>query len=477
MKNILKIVILVFGILIFNSCSDELDQQPNDAFSPDTFYQTVSDFETATRGVYEAFIETGYYGGSFVSRPDITTDNVILAQSGRHSNQWVHEWRYTANDYWDVMYAPYLVVNRSNLILEYIDNLEDGAEKNNYIGEARAARAIALFDMLRVYSKVPTQSADANGSFGMPIIEELDPAIQKLRPTVAESYQYVIDELEAAKNLINTNNGSGRLNKDAVNAMLSRAYLYDGNYAAAVSAANAVSAPIASIANFVGVWTDSNSDGVLFKIDQDQALDGISIGVEWSQSVGNLIVPEYVMEFDLYNLYAADDIRREAYTFIKNDANGNTYNAIKKMYGEPGQTNGNVDPKVIRVAEVYLNKAEAYFRMTPSDETNALASLNALRAKRYANYVPGTESGGALLNAIKLERRLELFAEGHRLFDLKRWNDPIVRSATNGEFSDGTGSPVPAAYRNMQAGDHKFQFPIPSREINIFPEFQQNPGY
>ena len=109
--------------------------------------------------------------------------------------------------------------------------------------------------------------------------------------------------------------------------------------------------------------------------------------------------------------------------------------------------------------------------------SDPLTALNALRAKRYANYVPGTETGATLLNAIKLERRLELFAEGHRMFDLKRWNEPIVRSATNGEFADGTGSPVPAAYRNMPVGDHKFQFPIPQREINIFPEFQQNPGY
>lgn len=476
MKNIFKIVLLVFGVLIFNSCSDELDQNPNDSFSPDTFYQSVNDFEIATRGIYEAFIEETYYGGSFLSRPDITTDNVIIAQSGRHSNQWVHEWRYTANDYWDVLYAPYMVVNRSNLILEYIDILEDGPVKSNYIGEARAARAIALFDMLRVYCQIPTQSGDANGSLGMPIITGTDPAVQQLRPTVSDSYQYVIEELEAAKNLVNANNGSGRLNKDAVNAMLSRAYLYNGNYPAAVTAANAVSGSIASIANFVNVWTDSNSDGVLFKIDQDQALDGISIGTEWSQSVGNLIVPEYVMAFDLFNLYATDDIRKEAYILLANDSSGNSYNAIKKMYGEPGQTNGTVDAKVIRTAEVYLNKAEAYYRMG-GNETNALTALDALRAKRYANYVPGTETGAALLNAIKFERRLELFAEGHRMFDLKRWNEPIVRSATNGEFADGTGSPIPAAYLNMPVGNYKFQFPIPQREINIFPEFQQNPGY
>ncbi len=477
MKNIFKtIVLLVFGILIFNSCSDELDQQPHDSFSPDTFYQTVSDFENATRGIYEGFVAGSYYCSSLLSRPDIITDNVILAQSGRHSNQWVHEWRYDADDYWDMMYAPYMVMNRANLIINYIDNLEDGTVKTNYLGEARAARAIALFDMLRVYSEIPTQSNDANGSLGMPIITEIDPAIQKLRPTVAESYAFIISELEAAKALINANNGIGRLNKNAVNAMLSRAYLYNGNYSDVVAAANAVTLPLAAISNFAGVWTDLNEAGVLFKIDQDQSLDDIGIGIEWSQSNSGKIVPEYVMAFDMYNLYSADDVRRDAYTFLGEDSDGNFYNAIKKMFGEAGQNNGKVDAKIIRVAEVYLNKAEAYAKMGGND-ANALSALNALRSNRYSSYVAGTETGAALLEAIKLERRLELFAEGHRLFDLKRWNEPVVRSATNGDFFDGTGTPVPAAYRNLSAGDHKFLLPIPQREINIFPDFQQNPGY
>ncbi len=476
MKNIFKTLILVFGILVFNSCSDELNQQPNDSFSPDTFYQSVSDFESATRGVYAGFIDGSYYGGSFQSRPDITTDNVILAQSGRHSNQWVHEWRYNANDYWCVMFAPYVVTNRANLIIEYIDNISDGELKNNFLGEARAARAIALFDMLRVYSQIPTQSGDANTSLGMPIITEIDPAIEKLRPTVAESYQFVIEELEAAKGLINTNNGAGRLNKNAVNAMLSRVYLYKGDYSSVVTAASAVNASIASIANFPGVWTDSNEAGVLFKIDQNQILDGISIGVEWSQSVGGTIVPEYVVAYDFFNLYTSDDVRKDAYTFLAADSDGNSYNAIKKMLGETGQNNGQVDAKVIRVAEVYLNKAEAYAKMGGHD-ANALAALNELRSNRYTNYVPGTETGSALLDAIKLERRLELFAEGHRLFDLKRWNESVVRSAVYGEFFDGTGTPVPLDYQNLATGDYKFQFPIPQREINIFPDFQQNPGY
>lgn len=475
MKNIFKTLIFVFGLVAFNSCDSELNQQPNDALSPDTYYNTIADFDAAIRGVYSGFLRSGYYGDFYLSRPDIMTDNVILAQAGRRSNQSFHEWRHSPNLSWDMMEDPYIVTNRANLIIANAGNLPDGQDKNNFLGEARAARALALFDMLRVYSKALTQTG-ASGSLGMPIITEIDPAIRKLRPTVEESYQFVIDELEAAKDLLNDDNGVGRINKNTANALLSRAYLYAGQYPNAITAANAVTASVASPGTFPGVWIDASEDGVIFKIDQDRILDGTGIGIEWSQSVGNTVVPEYVLSFELANLYQSNDVRKNAYSSILQDSDGNIYNAITKMFGEAGQNNGVVDAKVIRAAEVYLNKAEAH-AMAGGQDTQALAALDMVRSNRYTGFVSGGETGAALLDAIKLERRLELFAEGHRLFDVKRWNEGISRSATDGEFFDGTGTPVPSAFLNLPAGSDLFQLPIPQAEINVYPEFQQNPGY
>lgn len=478
MKNIFVKVILLFVVAAsFNACYDELDQQPNNSFSPDTYYQNITDFENAMRGVYSGFYGGGYYGGSFLTRPDIMSDNVILAQLGRRSNQFFNEWRYEPNSAWDMMYSPYVVTNRANLIINQIDNISDGSEKDNFLGEARAARALALFDMLRVYCEAPTQT-DPSTSLGMPIITSSDdPAIQVPRPTLAESYNYVIQELEAAKSLVNVDNGVGRLNKNAVNALLSRVYLYNGDYSEAIAAANAVTTPIASIANFPGVWTDSNEDGVVFKLDQDRVLDGIGIGIDWSQSVGGTVRPEYVIAFDFFNMYQTNDVRKNAYTFIGADSGGNIYNAIKKMLGEAGQNNGVVDAKVIRAAEVYLNKAEAYMMLPSPNEAAALEALDMVRLNRYSGFTGGTETGAALLDAIKLERRLELFAEGHRFFDVKRWGEAIERNTEFGEFFDGTGTPVPAEFATLPATSHRFNLPIPQREINIYPSFQQNPGY
>jgi hypothetical protein len=181
------------------------------------------------------------------------------------------------------------------------------------------------------------------------------------------------------------------------------------------------------------------------------------------------------MEFDLFNQYPATDIRKTTYTKVLPDSDGNIYNAITKVFGEAGQNNGVVDAKILRAAEVYLNKAEAYAML--GQDGPALAALDAVRENRYANFISTNETGAQLIEAIKLERKLELFAEGHRLFDLKRWNEGVSRSLTNGDFFDGTGTSVSAAFSSLPAGSFIYQFPIPQDEINVYPEFQQNPGY
>lgn len=475
MKKLFRNIILL-SLVVFASCEEgDLSPQPADEFTPDTFYQTPSDFLAAARGMYSGLLSGAYYGGSYLSRPDIMADNTILTQIGRRSNQFFFEWRYQPQASWNLMNAAYIVTNRANRIITSIDNLQDGADKDNFLGEAKAVRALALFDLTRLYGKIPTQSGDAEGSLGMNIVTSVDPNFEEIRPTVQESYDFIISELEEARTLIASDNGVSRFGLDGVNALLSRVYLYTGQYDLAVARANQVSTPVASRSEFSDIWTDSNAAGVILKIDQDRNLDGVSVGVEWSQTGDSGLIPEYSAPLSFYSLYSDTDIRQTAYFQILADANGDLYNAITKYYGEAGQVNGVVDPKLLRAGEVLLNKAEAQYRSSSFSDAEALATLNELRSARYANFSSPDESGSALLEAILFERRLELAYESHRFFDLKRQNLPVERSTTEGEFFDGTGTP--ADRTSLPAGDHRFQLPIPQSQINIFPEYQQNPGY
>lgn len=476
MKSYNKILMLVLSITLLTRCSDDdLDPSPADSFTPETFYKTPSDFLSAARGMYSGMLTDSYYGASMISRPDIMTSNVILAQIGRRSNQFFFEWRYVPNSSWNLMTRTYIVNNRANRIIESIDNLPDGDDKNNYLGEAKAVRAFVMFDLLRLYCKIPTQSSDALESLGMPIVETTDPNVQKIRPTVQTTLDFVVNELEASRGLISDDNGNSRFDLDAVNALLSRVYLYSGQYDLAVERADLVQEPTATFAEFSDIWTDSNAAGVILKIDQDRNLDGVTIGVEWSQSGDSGLIPEYAMSKELADLYEPTDIRSSAYITQLADSNGDLYNAITKYFGEAGQQNGIVDPKLLRKAEVLLNKAEAQYRSSTFSDAEALQTLDELRSERFANFTSGGESGEDLLDAILLERRLELAFESHRFFDLKRLDLPVRRSSTEGEFFDGSGTPT--GFTELPQGSHKFQLPIPQNEINIFPEFQQNPGY
>jgi hypothetical protein len=134
-----------------------------------------------------------------------------------------------------------------------------------------------------------------------------------------------------------------------------------------------------------------------------------------------------------------------------------------------------VDAKVIRSAEVLLNRAEAYFRT--GKVTEALADLRTFKANRYTGYTPATDvyAGEALLAEILRQRRLELAFEGDRFWDLKRRNQPVTRDATKGENADGSGTKY--VFTTLAAGDHKFNLPFPQTEINFNNKFIQNPGY
>ncbi len=120
---------------------------------------------------------------------------------------------------------------------------------------------------------------------------------------------------------------------------------------------------------------------------------------------------------------------------------------------------------------MYLIRAEAR-ALQAGKEAGALADLNALRDARINNYTPVILAGAALVEAIAVERRKELFAEGHRWFDLKRTTRTIDRGAGL-ECGAGTASCrlAPAA--------REWVWPVPQLEINSNPSMagQQTQGY
>ncbi len=478
-----KIFLLAIVLSLFSCDEKDITFSPYNAITEETVFNTEADFKNAISGAYAYLVKRGGgsgYGQELLIDSEVATDNVILNLQGRLSNR--DGFRYTStssNSHFDFYNSAYRSTYMANLVLEQIYKLPAGSGRDNIVGEALFIRALNHLELLRNYAKIPTQSSDAMSSLGVAYITEPDVALRPSRSTVQDGYSKVLSDLNTAKGLISATYVNGRSNRSAVYALLSRVYLYLGQYQNCIDSSNLAISSIPSITLATsaqvytsatsGLWEDSNVAGVLFKARID-LVDGSVPGVAYSQAVGSTIRSEYVVSKELFDLYTSTDIRKLAYIKTGLFA-GNNYNHIVKYDGRGTGTRNLVDIKVLRLEEVYLNKAEAEYRLNGS----GLATLDALRSKRYSSFVSPAETGTALLASILKERRLELAFEMDRFYTLKRLGLPVVRSATNGHFADGTGTPAEAL--SLPAGDFRWQFPIPLEEINYNPNLQQNPGY
>ena len=463
----------------------ELDLFPYNQVETTQAFNTEADVTLAVNGMYTGFrtpptVATGsvaytnaYFIGQWNIMADVLSDNVIIMQLGRQTLKTYGEWKYTGEDTYRLFDHGYAITRRANAILENIDKFPDGTFKNNAKGEALAVRALTYFDMSRVYGKTYTNATTADSI--MPYVEITNAGNLPSRESVQGFYDKVIRDFTEAQNLINDDNGVGRLNKKAVAGLLSRVYLYKGDWANTIASANTAlgATPVLpSIANFPKVWTDETEQGVLFKV-KNTNLDNLNNpGVNYYQIVTGGIKSEYVVEYNFKQMFKATDVRTSSY-IQTSPYNGVNYNHVIKWNKNPTKPLGVLDFKVIRTAEVLLNRAEAYYRA--NNATSALADLNLLRANRYSDYAPLVLAGQPLLDEILKERRLELAFEGDRFWDLKRRNAPVVRDATKGDKADGTGTPY--VKTSLPAGDFHFQLAYPQGELNYNTNLKQNPQY
>lgn len=473
--------LLVLALLGFASCKKSvLDLYPYNQIETSLAFNTEADITLAVDGIYAGIRTSGsYYSGTWNIFADQAADNLISNKSGpgRGTGLTYSEWRYTANGTYGLFSGGYTIIRRANAILENIDKFADGAFKNNAKGQALAMRAMVHFDMSRVYSKT-YENATASDST-VPYVTSTDHTLKPAKEDLKGFYDKIIADLELAKTLIGTNDVY-HLGKASVNGLLSRVYLYKGDFPNCITSANEAiglknSTIIDDIMTFPSIWKDSTTTGVLFKIRNTATDNDNTLGVNYYQSVGGEKKSEYVVEYNFRQQFEKNDIRDSIYIEASN-FNGQKFNNVIKYRGRSGDPAGVLDAKVIRSAEVLLSRAESYYRS--GNEADALANLVLLKKNRYKVYTEETAtelSGSTLLEEIYKQRRLELAFEGDRFFDLKRRNLPIERDGTKGDLADGTG--IPYVFLSLPAGDYKFQLPFPSSEINFNENLKQNPGY
>jgi len=457
MKNRIIYLSFLVSLAVFSSCKKQLELLPSDVILPDQALRTVTDLEKGLFGVYAS----NGAAGNRVYIGTILADESLIANTNRGQGQFTFKWQYSGSPEAEhnADYANcYGMIDNANKILGVIDaiptaNATEVALKKRIKAELTALRGIELFECLIRFMP----NGYSASALGVPIVLKSELYGKPARNTVGEVITQVNTDLAAGRaetGIPNAPVDVVRLSQATIAAYQARVSLLTRDWAGVVTHAKEAitlsGKDLATGTDFEDYWTDDNEIETLWKY-RNQATPQLL----WTDANGDIF---FSPANKLMNEYDA-----------ANDVRFSTYFNSDEIIKYPGSASGPQinDIKLVRVAELYLDLAEAYAQL--NDLTNSALYLNGLRAARIDGYtdVTLTDQQDGVDQALD-ERYKELCYEGFRFFDLKRNALPINRDASDVQ------SPT---WQNLSANDHRFALPIPQHEIFANKNMKQNPGY
>jgi len=461
-----KITGACFALVIaFTACKKDLDIRPTDTVGADVAFNSVASLQKGLNTAYARY-SLARADKSFAS--SITSDEVKFGPSNGGTGQFGYRLQYNADetsgsDVTNGFFIYYSMLDMVNRVLEKLPAMpatgSEVTQKTSINGQLLGLRALGHFELLEAYSK-KYDPADPLGVF---IVTRSCLTCYPARNTVAEVIASVEKDLADAKALLPAVGAAGYndlvLNPVSITAIQARVALYKGEWQkAADHATTVINSGVKTLATgsaFTGIWNDANTNEILFR---SRLENSSTLGGQWTSTNGSII---FSPSDKLTASYAPTDIRLNAYIGT------NSGNRFVKKFSTSSRGGSIVDVKNIRIAEMYLLRAEA--RAELNDLTGAASDINTLRTARIAGYtnISYTDKATAITD-ILLERYRELAFEGFRFFDLKRRGLPLQRNASDVDSQ---------LWQSMPAGDKRFVYPIPAQEMLANPNVKQNPGY
>ena len=521
-------------LLVFTGCRDYLTEiEPGTTLLNDFFTSTAAAKQNVT-GCYVPLMWE--YNNTYLSEwfiGDIVSDDALKgggSTSDMADSYDMENWRTTSQNtlLLDFYRAQYQGIARCNLAIKYITNMEIGTDsiftpamKNNLLGEVHYLRAYYYFRLVRVFAGVPitTEVIDNSDNWGVP------------RASTEQVYNLILEDLTKANYMLPVRSAMkaedlGRATKGAAQAMLLKVNLYMASpywnkqlthdpatyYAAAKQWGDSIiaSGEYTLCSNYEDNFSLAGENGPesVFEIQYMEVPWGDygegfgftagSFTQILTRSRSSLIGGGWGFNRPTQNLYdefEAGDIRRDV--AILNPADslietpsveiylGSRYlNNKYGMYRDPADqggvfgkwslhaTRGPLNNRQIRYADVLLMYAEA--ALGAGDEATARTYINMVRTR-----VGLTEIAQADNATLRHERRVELAMEGHRWFDLVRW-EGVAGNGLKAHMDAYKATETQEAQSHIQefvAGKHEI-FPIPQEEIQLNPtEMKQNNGY
>ncbi|OON67115.1 RagB/SusD family nutrient uptake outer membrane protein [Hymenobacter sp. CRA2] len=459
-------------LLLAPGC-DVLDQESPAALTPEETFSTPDRIEKAAISMYDALQNPEFLGGRALIYSDVRSDDTdpspyfnTIATSSALANdiQVTNGWT-----------GGYRTIYAANFFLQ---NFEPNAGivsqelAAQYRGEAKFIRALTMFHLVNLFAQPYNFTPDAS-HLGIPIqltapdaVSAYDPSQRLARSSVRDVYAQIISDLNDAASGLPTDYDDpeyadvARATKGAAQALLSRVYLYQANYTQAAALAGTVISSGRYQLNPSPATTFAppyNTPESIFSVamnTSDNPNTNNAIGQHYSPTGrGDITISPYVAIPP--SVFPADDERRTTLVRVSSNI----------PYTGKYQTVGDWVP-IVRYPEVLLNRAEALARTTGRTQ-EAVDLLNQVRNRSKGASTPSYTLAGfadapALINAILLERRLELAFEGHRYYDLLRTRQAIPAHGT-----------IPS----IPYGDNRLVLPIPQVDLQNNPNLAQNPGY
>ena len=440
--------------LALGACDGLLDLEPQQSISNERALATPQNVESAIVGAYDRMSDGDLFGGQLMMGPDLlASSNAEVVWTGTFAQPrefWNKSLLVTNSFVQDTWVDAYDVVNVANNVLSALDVFGDDADaRDRAEGQARFLRGLMYFELVRLWG--PAWNGGSPGSdLGVPLVLEPTRAIteadDRARSTVGEVYAQVVTDLQAARDLLPESDGD-LADTYAASAVLSRVYLSQGDYAGAAAQADRVieAGGHALAPTYAAAFGQSaGSPEYVFAVPITEQ-DGVNELNTFYGARENSGRGDIQLTGDYTGLFSDDDAR----AFFYVDDRGRRRTAKWQ-----GTTADGVDIPIIRLAEIYLTRAEATLRLG-GDDDGALDDVNRVRER----------AGLAALDAVTVEdvlreRRLELDFEGELLHDLKR-----------------TGRTIQTIDGELPATAPRFLYPVPQREIDANPNLVQNAYY
>lgn len=488
-----------------SSCVNNwLDQNPADGIDAETAIQSSSDLANVRTGLYAAVKGNStlvdYYGRLMFVYGDMRGEDVQYEyNSGSGRAQFYYYMNYsTADDFSSssaIWQTPYVVIARANRVIEAAEggNLSDASENQaiiaQYAAEAKVLRAMALFDLTRVYGKPYTM--DQGASLGVPVITSVIEANEKpARSTVAECYAAIEKDLNEAVNsgaLMTQNDEASRgyVNVWTAKALQVRVAMTKGEWSNALTIAEDIinNAPYSlwGTTEYVNAWSESNashSKEILFELVIDDTTDWTDReGIAYLYSdVAGVGYGDVVVTKAFSDMLTSDpqDVRNGI--ILEPMDSESPYVGNKVYINKMPAVNGDVryaDVPVLRLSEVYLSAAEAAFES--GDLNKAATFLNAIISNRTTDVTKQVTATNITRDRIYTERRKELVGEGQRYFDVLRRGETVVRYTSDADR--GWHDVLTEEARKFDRNSKKALPLIPASEMNANPNMVQNPAY